>query len=158
MLLRRRGLAPTFVPPISVALARDKDRYIRGLTLFREDRIGEWIGIFAAAAAHASTLAARYVDLVAELQTRWRKQLRETSSPRADAAAWAIIGVLPGYPVVTVPVAVVATSRTKPAVNSAVQELVKAGVLSPASESRRNRAWEAVGLLDLIVQLESGAG
>lgn len=158
VLLRRRGLAPTFVPPISVALARDKDRYIRGLTLFREDRIGEWIGIFAAAAAHASTLAARYVDLVAELQTRWRKQLRETSSPRADAAAWAIIGVLPGYPVVTVPVAVVATSRTKPAVNSAVQELVKAGVLSPASESRRNRAWEAVGLLDLIVQLESGAG
>ena len=40
-LLRRRGLAPGFVPPISVALARDKGRYIRGLTFFREDRIAE---------------------------------------------------------------------------------------------------------------------
>ncbi len=157
VLLRRRGLAPSFVPPISVVLARDRDRYIRGLTSFREDRIAEWLGIFAAAAARAATLAARYVDLVAELQGRWRQQLRETTSPREDAAAWLIIDVLPAYPVFTVPVAVAATKRTKPAVNNAVRELVNAGVLTPVSQSQRNRSWEAVGLLDLIVQLEAGA-
>ncbi len=157
VLLRKRGLAPAFVPPISVALARDKGRYIRGLTLFREDRIAEWLGIFAAAAVQAATLAARYVDLVAEQQGRWRKQLREATSPRADAAAWVIIDVLPAYPVLTVPVAVAATKRTKPAVNHAVRELVDAGVLTPVSESQRNRAWEAVGLLDLIVHLEAGS-
>ncbi len=157
VLLRRRDLAPAFVPPISVALARDKDRYIRGLTLFREDRISEWLGIFAAAATQAATLATRYVDLVGELQTRWRTQLRETTSPRADAAVWAIINVLPAHPILTVPVAVAAIERTKPAVNYAVRELVAAGVLMPVSESQRNRAWEAVGLLDLIVQLEAGA-
>ncbi len=157
VLLRRRDLAPAFVPPISVALARDKDRYIRGLTLFREDRISEWLGIFAAAATQAATLATRYVDLVGELQTRWRTQLRETTSPRADAAVWAIINVLPAHPILTVPVAVAAIKRTKPAVNYAVRELVAAGVLMPVSESKRNRAWEAVGLLDLIVQLEAGA-
>ncbi len=158
VLLRRRGLAPAFVPPISVALARERSRYIRGLTLFREDRLAEWLGIFAAATAQAATLAARYVDLVAELQGRWRKQLRNTTSPRADAAAWAIIDVLPAHPVLTVPVAAAATRRTKPAANHAVLELVNAGVISPVSESRRNRAWEAVGLLDLIIQLEAGAG
>lgn len=157
VLLRRRGLAPAFVPPISVALARDKGRYIRGLTLFREDRIAEWFEIFGAAAAQAATLAARYVDLVAELQGRWRTQLREATSPRADAAAWAIIDILPAHPVLTVPVAVAATGRTKPAVNNAVRELANAGVLAPVSESQRNRAWEAVGLLDLIVRLEAGA-
>lgn len=156
VLLRKRGLAPAFVPPISVALARDKGRYIRGLTLFREDRIAEWLGVFAAAAAQAATLAARYVDLVAELQGRWRRQLREAASPRADAAAWMIIDVLPAYPVLTVPVAVAATKRTKPAVNHAVRELVDAGVVTPVSESKRNRSWEAVGLLDLIVHLEAG--
>ncbi len=157
VLLRRRGLAPAFVPPISVALARDKGRYIRGLTLFREDRIAEWLEMFGATAAQAATLAARYVDLVAELQGRWRTQLREATSPRADAAAWAIIDVLPAHPVLTVPVAVVATGRTKPAVNQAVRELAGAGILTPISESQRNRAWEAVGLLDVIARLEAGA-
>ncbi len=156
VLLRRRGLAPAFVPPISVVLARNKSRYIRGLTLFREDRVAEWLGIFASAAAQAATLAVRYADRVAELQDRWRKQLREATSPRADSAAWAIIDVLPAYPVLTVAVAVTATKRTKPAANHAIQELVNAGVLKPVSESKRNRAWEAAGLLDLIVQLEEG--
>ena len=56
-----------------------------------------------------------------------------------------------------VPVAVAATRRSKPAVNHAVRELVNAGVLTPVSRSQRNRAWEAVGLLDLIIQLEAGA-
>ena len=158
VLLRRRGLAPGFVPPISVALARDKDRYIRGLTFFREDRIAEWLGIFASATAQAATLAFQYTHLVAELQDHWRMQLRESTSPRADAVAWAIIDILPAHPVVSVPVAVAATERTKPAVNDAIQDLVSAGVLKPVSESKRNRSWESVGLLDLIVDLEAGTG
>jgi len=94
---------------------------------------------------------------VTDLQAQLRKQLRETTSPRADAAAWAIIDVLPAYPIITVPVAVAATRRSKPAVNHAVRELVNAGVLTLVSRSQRNRAWEAVGLLDLIIQLEAGA-
>ena len=158
VLLRRRGLAPAFVPPISVALARDKGRYIRGLTFFREDRIAEWLGIFASGTAQAATLAIQYTYLVAELRNRWRMQLRESTSPRADATAWAIIDILPAHPVVSVPVAVTATKRTKPAVNDAIQELVSAGVLKPISESKRNRSWESVGLLDLIVELEAGTG
>ncbi len=156
VLLRRRGLAPAFVPPISVVLARNKSRYIRGLTLFHEDRVAEWLGILASAAAQAATLAVRYADRVAELQDRWRKQLREATSPRADSATWVIIDVLPAYPVLTVAVAVTATKRTKPAVNHAIRELANAGVLKPVSASKRNRAWEAAGLLDLIVQLEEG--
>ena len=47
VVLRRRGLTPAFVPPISVVLARDKDRYLKGLTLFREDRLADWIELFA---------------------------------------------------------------------------------------------------------------
>lgn len=156
VLLRRRGLAPVFVPPISVVLARNKSRYIRGLTLFREDRMAEWLNTFASASAQAATLAVRYADRVAELQDRWRKQLREATSPRTDSAAWVIIDVLPAYPVLTVAVAVTATRRTKPAVNNAIRELVNAGVLKAVSESKRNRAWEAAGLLGLIVQLEEG--
>jgi Fic family protein len=156
IVLRRRGLAPAFVPPVSVILARSKDRYIEGLILFREDRIAEWLEMFAVATRQATDLAVRYAGRVAELQDRWRQQLRETSNPRADAAAWAVIEILPAHPVVTVPVAVTATRRTKPAITNAVAELERSGVLHRLTASARNRAWEAEGLLDLVVRLEAG--
>jgi Fic family protein len=156
VVLRRRGLTPSFVPPVSVILAREKDRYIKGLTLFREDQIANWVEIFAVAAHRAADLAARYKVRVEQLQESWRTKLRRASDPRADAAAWAIINVMPAHPIVTVPVAVAATGRTRPAVTNGIAELERAGVLSRASESKRNRAWEAEGLLDLVVRLELG--
>jgi Fic family protein len=157
VILRRRGLTPAFVPPISVVLARDKERYLRGLTIFREDQLAEWIELFAAATAEAATLAAHYAIRVTDLQERWRERLREHSNPRADAAAWSLIAVLPAHPIITVAVAVAATLRTRPAVANAIDELEAAGVLVRLTESARNRAWEADGLLDLIVGLEAGA-
>ncbi|MGH2859042.1 MAG: Fic family protein [Solirubrobacteraceae bacterium] len=156
VVLRRRGLTPAFVPPISIVLARDKDRYLRGLTLFREDRLADWIELFAAATAEAATLAAHYATRVRELQDRWRERLREHSSPRADAAAWSLITILPAHPIITVPVAVAATQRTKPAVANAIAELEAAGILVRVTDSARNRAWESDGLLDLVVGLEAG--
>jgi hypothetical protein len=55
------------------------------------------------------------------------------------------------------PLGAAASGRIKPAVNNAMAELVGAGILNPVSESKRNRAWEAVGLLDLIVSVETGS-
>jgi Fic family protein len=156
IILRRRDVAPGFVPPISVVLAREKARYIRGLTLFRENRVAEWVEIFAVAAAQAAQLAVHYLGRVSDLQAEWRRRLRESSSPRAGAAAWTIIDLLPAHPIITTAIGVAATGRTRPAVANAIQELVDAGVLLPLSQSARNRAWEADSILDLIVGLESG--
>jgi len=156
IILRRRGLAPAYVPPISVIFARDRERYIKGLTLFREDRIADWLSIFAVAANQAAGLAVRHGLRVGELQQAWRQKLRAHSNPRSDAAAWAVIDILPAHPVITVPVAVAATRRTKPAITNAMAELERAGVLQRLGDSARNRAWEAEGLLDLVVGLESG--
>jgi Fic family protein len=158
VILRRRRLAPAFVPPISVVLAADRDRYVRGLTLFREDRLAEWIELFAAASAQAAQLAARYADRVAALQEAWREQLRSHAAPRSDSAAWRLISVLPAHPIITIPVATAVTQRTRPAVANAIAELEAAGVLVATSQAARNRSWEASGLLDLIVALEAGVG
>lgn len=158
VVLRRRGLAPAYVPPISVVLARDKQRYVKGLTAYRDDRVLEWIEVFSLAATEASKLAERYLERVTALQELWRAQLKETVNPRSDAAAWSLIDVLPAHPVVTLPVGVAATGKSKPAVNGAIPDLVAAGVLHPLSESQRNRAWEASELLDIIVDLEAGEG
>jgi Fic family protein len=156
VLLRRRELAPSFVPPISVVFARKKDSYVAGLASFREDRLDKWISSFAGAALQATLLADRYLNRVRNLQDRWRSMLRGHLNPRADAAAWSLIDVLPAHPVITVPVGVASTDRTKPAITNAMDQLVRTGVLKELGESKRNRAWEADGLLDLIEALESG--
>lgn len=156
LLLRRRGLAPSYVPPISVVLAADRERYIEGLTLYRDGHTEQWIDQFAAAAARSAVLATRYLEAVAALQSRWRSALSEGGNPRSDAAAWAVVDELPAYPVITSPVAAAATGRAKAAIHQAIGELVDAGVLVPLTSSRRNQAWEATGLLELLAGLEAG--
>jgi hypothetical protein len=143
------------VPPISVVLAANRDRYISGLTEFRSGDVGLWIEQFAEATAHAAVLASDYLEAVSALMEEWRRRLTEGPAPRADAAAWAVIEVLPAHPVITAPVAAAATGRAKSAIHQAMRQLAEAGVLIPVAVSRRNRSWEAVGLLDLLEGLEA---
>jgi Fic family protein len=158
VVLRRRALAPRFIPPLSVIFAGARDRYIAGLTSFRSESIVGWIEQFAAAVWEATRLASAYVRAVRELQADWRKQLSESAaSPRQGAAAWAVIDFLPAHPIITGPVATAATGRAKAAVYAGIEQLVRAGILRPLSASKRNRSWEADGLLPLIAQLEAGA-
>jgi len=156
VVLRRRGVAPAYVPPISVVLANARDRYIDGLTRFREDGVGEWVEHFAAAAAGAAHLAKAYLRAVQELSVHWRAQLAAGAAPRAGAAAWAVIEILPAHPMVTGAVAAAATGRSRAPIYQALRELETAGVLMPLSASKRNQSWEAVGLLDLLAGLEAG--
>jgi len=156
VLLRRRGLAPSYVPPISVVLAADKDRYVQGLAQFREGDLEGWLERFASAAAQAAGLAKRYLGQVEDLQDAWRARLADHANVRADAAAWAVIDELPGHPVITLPVATAVTGRSKSSTAVAIAQLADAGILVPLSEAKRNRAWEADGLLDLLARLEGG--
>jgi len=156
IVLRRRGLAPSYVPPISVVLARDRDAYIRGLTQFREGDVVGWIERFAVAAATSAQLAEGYIVQVQDLQERWRQEVRNRFKLRADSAAWAVIDALPGHPVITMPVAVATTGRSKSSTAVAFDQLVEAGVLIPTTESKRNRRFEAAGLVDLVAGLEAG--
>jgi hypothetical protein len=59
---------------------------------FRDDRLADWLEYFAIATDRAARLGRGYIAAVANLQERWRERLRDAGrSPRADAAAWAII-------------------------------------------------------------------
>jgi Fic family protein len=160
VILKRRGIAPHYVPPISVVFAGSKERYLAALSRFREPGeagVAAWVEHFAAATLHAARLARSYIADVRTLQDRWRTMLRQQAKvPRADAAAWAIIDLLPAHPMLSAPVATALTARSKSRVYEGIEHLVHAGVLIPLSAGQRNRWWEAVGLLDLIAQLELG--
>ena len=147
-------MTPAFVPPISVVLARDKDRYLKADAVPRGSP-GRWIELFAAA-TRGSHAWRRYTVRVGELQ-EWRERLRQHANPRADAAAWTLITALPAHPIITVPVAVAATGRTKPAVANAIEQMEAAGILARLTQSAAQPGVGGRGLLDLIVGLEAGA-
>lgn len=156
LVLRRRGIADSYVPPISVVLAANRDRYIEGLTRFRSGEVDRWVEHFSAAAARAATLASSYLQAVSGLSTEWCRRLSGAADPRADAAAWAVIDILPAHPVLTAPTAEIVTGRAKSAIHQGIRQLVECGVLLPLSKSKRNQAWEASGLLALLERLEAG--
>ena len=155
VVLRRRGITPSYVPPISVLLAADRNRYIDALSAYREGDLAGWIEYFAASAAQAALLAERYLTEVADLKQQWKDRLSAHGSVRSDSAAWAVIDELPGFPVISLPVATAVTGRSKSSTAVALGLLVEAEILLPLSESKRNRAWEANGLLDLLASADA---
>jgi len=74
-----------------------------------------------------NSLARRYLGEVEALMDEWREKLNKASAPRADAAARAIIEVLPAHPVITGPVAAAATGRSKGSIYEALAQLLDAG-------------------------------
>jgi hypothetical protein len=114
----------------------------------------DWVGSFAEAAARAAELAAAYLVRVQQLQEEWRKELAPLGL-RSDAAAWRLIEILPAHPIISQPVASEASGRSRPVVQQAIDQLVTVGVLVPLNAGRRNRQWEAAGLLDLSADFEA---
>lgn len=147
----RRGVAPRYVPPVSLILATDARSYVRGLTDYRAASLDEWIGLFAAATRTAAAQARTLADRVAALQARWRVQAKE---PRAFSAADRLITLLPAYPIVDQNLARELLSVSDPAAWGALQRLERAGVLHQTSVGRRNRAYEAVGLFEVVDSFE----
>ncbi len=161
VVLRRRGLAPRFVPPISLILATNSKDYVAGLTASRY--VGEptdleagmgialWIQVFAAATARASRDAELFGSQIDDLVRRWRKQ---ASPVRARSAADLLLSALPAAPVITVATAAKLIGRSVQATNLAVEHLAKAGVLEQTGQVRWKRAYEAVGVLDALIGFE----
>src|SRR4029079_3306800 len=115
VVLRRRGVAPRYLPPISVMFANAKSRYIAALDSFRDSDVTDWLTYFASATTSASRLAEAYVKAVAALRDRWRQQLADSPrAPRKDATAWQIIDILPAHPVLTGAAAIAVSGRSRP--------------------------------------------
>jgi Fic family protein len=162
MILRRRGLAPRFVPPISLVLATWARDYIIGLTSYRhigapnspERSTGAstWLRTFATAAARSCSDAEAYAAKIDALDTRWREQLGRV---RANSAVELLLDVLPGVPVITVESAARLIGRSEMRTGEAVNRLEAAGVLRQRNVGRqRYRVFEATDVVDLFTGLE----
>ncbi|HVF74177.1 MAG TPA: Fic family protein [Acidimicrobiales bacterium] len=161
VVLRRRGVAPRVLPPLSMALARSSASYVEGLTATRyrgradsraaHDGINSWVAQFAAACRQAVDDARAFEARIADIQKQWREALGKV---RADSSVDLLVRRLPGAPVVTAAGAAELIGRSFQAANGAVERLLEAGVLKQVNVGKRNRAFEAKAVIDAFADLE----
>jgi len=162
VVLRRRGLAPAFVPPVSLVLVTWTGTYVNGLMGFRHlgppdsaERSAAatgWLRLFASATHRACVDAESYADQIDAMTTRWREQLGRV---RARSSTDLLLEVLPGVPLVSVGSASELIGRSKARTTDAVNALAGAGILRQRDIGRqRYRVFEATDVLDLFTGLE----
>jgi Fic family protein len=156
VILRRRGLTPLFVPPISVVLATGARRYIAGLVDFREGRTDDWIGVFADATTTAAEAAKR---LWARIEALLDDLIEQAGAPRVDSVARKIILGLPAQPVVSAETAAARYGVTPTAARGALNRLEENGALVPTRVGRRrDREWISDELFQLLDAFEHDLG
>lgn len=155
VILRRREVARSFVPPISLVLVANARSYVEGLTLYRDGELAAWVTRFAHVVRDSTVLSRQLSDALTSLQRNWREAARR---PRRDSATQRLIELLAERPIIDIPTAATELEVSYPQAREAVLRLEEAQVLRQVTIGRkRNRAWEAPSLLDLLDSFESEA-
>ena len=146
VVLKSAGMSRATVPPVSLVLATDRDRYIANLTSFRcEDasaRSGSmngWIEYFANALTLSCERAEEFERTLLEIREGW---LRRTGF-RAGSAGRQLLSLLLGTPALSIKTAQALTGKSYPAARSAVLACVEAGILRQNSKNRKSGIYVA---------------
>lgn len=157
LVLRRSGLVERTVPPISLVLATDKERYIANLAAFRTDSpsaqidpIDDWVEYFARMSLLACERAAAFEEGIADIQESWRT----STSFRKNSAAALLIEHLPASPVVSIESAARLIGRSYQAARLAVNDLVAAGILYQNAKNRKSGIYAAREILEAFTRYE----
>lgn len=150
--LRRRGVLSRSVPPLSPVIARQTDRYVHGLWLYRTVQIDPWVIWFADVCLTAAQNVVRLTEAVADLQSQWEDEL---SDLRSDGSARRLLATLPATPVIDVERAAATLNISHRSARSALNILEERGVLNslppvPKGPGRPRKLWVAGALVDLF--------
>ena len=141
-------------PPVSVLLAADVGGYTSGLVRFRMSDHSGWVAWFADAVGGAGRAQQQLIGSVERLHATWQDRLR-AAGLRSDAAAWAVLELLPRHLVLTATDVVAALGITPKGARAALSGLADAGVLtrfgtvSPSGRGRPADLYVSVELLGL---------
>jgi hypothetical protein len=140
------------VPPVSIVLAARPGAYVDGLVGFREGRLADWIGSFAAATRDAASASVVLADRVTALQRSW---MDRAGNPRSGSAASKLIALLPALPILSAPTARAAIGVSQQQTLAALKALAEAGVLTQISQGTYDRQYAATDLFDLLADYEA---
>ena len=128
---------------------RQREYYDALLEVQMQLRWSSWVELFlecTVAACRHTVLLLRELRIVAE---RWQERLTARRT-RKHATAWRVAELLLGQPVVTVTSLVERLKVTFPSANAAVAVLVEMDILRPQGQQRRNRAFHAHEVMNLL--------
>lgn len=154
--LRRRGLAPSFVPPISVVLLARRDAYFSGLAEYRAGELEHWLAYFADVSSVAAERADDLATRIEVIQQDWLG--RFSRRPRSDAAVYNVMRMLPAHPVLNVSTVRQHAGVSDVAAGAALNELAQLGIIRTVDDRQRGRVWETPALYDLMAEFEQELG
>ena len=151
VVLKAAGLTRSTVPPVSLVLATDQERYITNLAAYRSDgdagrrsAVNGWIEYFANATSLACERAAGFEARLMQIRDGWAARM----GFRAGSAGQLLIDLLPGTPVVSIKTVQGLIGRSYPASRSAVLALQEAGILRQNSKNRKSGIYVAHEVID----------
>lgn len=153
-MLRRSGTTRRLTVPVSAGLLADTSSYFEALTNYRAGEVDPIVSCFSQA-AFAAVSNGR--DLVADLSAvfaRWQEAVRA----RSDASVWKVLPLLLHQPAISVRTVRATTGISQPAAQTAIDTLLSAGAIAPASQNRRNRVWIATEVIDALDEFAVRAG
>lgn len=156
--LQRRGLTPKTLLPISLVLGTWSQRYVEGLTMFREGDLSGWLDLFVEAADVAVDQAEQLSNELSAMEKQWAEQVdaaRKASGKvrelRRDSLVMRLLEALPEHPVVTVATVNRIYGKAPASARQALDFLEEAGILRSKSVGPQGqRGYYADDVLDLI--------
>ena len=152
--LQGHGITRHTTVPVSAGLLRAPGRYFAALGAYRDGDPSPIVTEMSAAALAAVANGRQLADDILSIRQRWREQIKA----RTDSSAWRLADTLFAQPVINVDRAVTDLGVSAPAARASIATLVDAGVLTPTSDARRNRAWQATIVLTAIDEFSRRAG
>lgn len=157
--LGRRGVSPVATPPISLALATNKQDYFDSLSQMQRvtneeeqhEAVNDWVSCFCSAVSESCGDMERIAQDMAGIRTGWEGMLGRV---RAGSSLELMLNEMQALPVFSVETMVRATGRTKQAVGLAVSRLLEAGIIRQTNQGKRSRVFEAPDVLEEFAIVE----
>ena len=151
VILKSSGFSQSTVPPVSLILATDRERYIANLESYRcegddgrVEAVDGWVEYFANAVALSCERATGFEQTLLGIRDEW---LARTSF-RPNSTARALLDLLLGTPALSIKTAQALTGRSYPAARGAVLACLEAGILRQNSKNRKSGIFVADAVVD----------
>ena len=143
---RHAGLTRNVTVPVSAGILTDPDQYFQTLTDYRNGNPAPIVRLMSVAAFRAVENGRQLADELRSVQSEWKERLRT----RAGSTAEGLSDFVMRQPAVDSALVQSQFGVSQQAADVAIGRLVDAGILAPASASRRNRRWVATDVIDAL--------
>jgi Fic family protein len=148
LILKEKLFLEHLYMPFSVGIVKDQIRYVSALDAFK---IGNYEPMIIALLENALGLVPKVyqaLEQLIELKNSWREHL----DLRQDALAWKMLDDLITQPVFDVKYIKEKHQANDQAVRNNIKELIKAGIISPIGNNKRDVCYESKEVLGLLDQ------